>query len=55
MSVLCSFFVFIGLFTEFSNCACTKEIIMLIGIRHTCVAMIHKKIVLSLETSSEIN
>ena len=32
-----------------------KKIIMLIKIRHTCVAFIHKKTVLSLETSSEIN
>ena len=28
---------------------------MLIRIRHTCVALIHKKTVLSLETISEIN
>ena len=28
---------------------------MLIRIRHTCVALIHKETVLSLETSSEIN
>ena len=28
---------------------------MLIRIRHTCAALIHKKTVLSLETSSEIN
>ena len=28
---------------------------MLIRIRHTCVALLHKKTVLSLETSSEIN
>ena len=32
-----------------------KKIVMLIIIRHTCVALIHKKTVLSLETSSEIN
>ena len=32
-----------------------KKIAMLIGSRHTCVALIHKKNVLSLETSSEIN
>ena len=32
-----------------------KKIVMLIRIRHTCVALIHKKIVLSLETRSEIN
>ena len=47
--------VFKALFTEFSNCACAKKIIMLIRIRHTCVALLHKKTVLSLETSSEIN
>ena len=28
---------------------------MFIGMHHTCVALIHKKTVLSLETSSEIN
>ena len=32
-----------------------KKVIRLIRIRHTCVALIHKKTVLSLETSSEIN
>ena len=32
-----------------------KKIVMLIRMRHTCVALIHKKTVLSLETSSEIN
>ena len=32
-----------------------KKIVMLIRIRHTCVALIHKRTVLSLETSSEIN
>ena len=44
-----------ALFTEFCNCACAKKIVMLIRIRHTCVASLHKKTVLSLETSSEIN
>ena len=48
-------FVVKALFTEFCNCACAKKIVMLIRIRHTCVALIHKKTVLSLETSSEIN
>ena len=47
--------VFTTLFTEFCNCACAKKIVMLIRIRHTCVALLHKKTVLSLETSSEIN
>ena len=47
--------VFNALFTEFCNCACAKKIVMLIRIRHTCVALLHKKTVLSLETSSEIN
>ena len=47
--------VFKALFTEFSNCACAKKIVMLIRIRHICVALLHKKTVLSLETSSEIN
>ena len=32
-----------------------KKIVMLIRIRHTCVALIHKKTVLSIQTSSEIN
>ena len=32
-----------------------KKIVMLIRIRHTYVALIHKKTVLSLKTSSEIN
>ena len=45
--------VFNVLFTEFCNCA--KKIVKLIRIRHACVALLHKKTVLSLETSSEIN
>ena len=49
------FFVFKALFTEFCNCACAKKVIRLIRIRHTCVALVHKKTVLPLETSSEIN
>ena len=32
-----------------------KKIVMLIRIRHTCVALLHRKTVLSLETSSEVN
>ena len=55
MSQLIPFFVFKALFTEFCACACAKKIVMLVRIRHTCVALIHKKTVLSLETSSEIN
>ena len=47
--------VFNALFTEFCNCACAKKIVMLIRIRHTCVALLHKKTVLSLETSSEVH
>ena len=47
-----SFFVLKALFTEFCNFA--KKIVMLIRIRHTCVAFLHKKTVLSLETISEI-
>ena len=47
--------VFNALFTEFCNCACAKKNVMLIRIRHTCVALLHKKTVLSLDTSSEIN
>ena len=39
--------VFKALFTEF-DCACAKKIVMLIRIRHTCVALLHKKTVLSL-------
>ena len=49
-----SFFVFKALFTEFCNCTCAM-VIRLIRIRHTCVALIRKKTVLPLETSSEIN
>ena len=45
--------VFKALFNEFCNC--TKKIVMLFRIRHTCVALLHKKTVLSLETSPEIN
>ena len=45
--------VFNVLFTEFCNCA--KKIVKLIRIRHACVALLHKKTVLTLETSSEIN
>ena len=48
-------FVFKVLFNEFCNCACPKKIVRLIIIRHTCVALIYKKTVISLETSSEIN
>ena len=47
--------VFKALFTEFYNFACAKKIVMLIKIRHTCVALLHKKTVLSLETNSVIN
>ena len=47
--------MFKALFTEFCNSARAKKIVMLIRIRQTCVALIHKKTVLSLETSSEIN
>ena len=47
--------VFKALFTELCNCVCAKQIVMLFRIRHTCVALLHKKTVLSLETSSEIN
>ena len=47
--------VFIALFTEFYKCACAKKIVVLIRIRHTCVALLHEKTVLSLETSSEVN
>ena len=45
--------VFNPLFTEFCNCA--KKSVMLIRIRHTCVALLHKKTVQILDTSSEIN
>ena len=47
--------VFNALFTKFCNCACAKKIVKFIRIRHACVALLHKKTVLSLETSSEIN
>ena len=54
MSELIPFFVLKALFTEFCNCA-RAMVIRLIRIRHTCVALIRKKTVLPLETSSEIN
>ena len=47
--------VFEALFNEFCICACVKKIVMLIRNRHTCVTLLHKETVLSLETSSEIN
>ena len=50
MSELCSF-VFKALFTVFAM-RMRKKVVMLIRIRHTCVALKHKKPVLSLETSS---
>ena len=34
-----------ALFSEFCNSACAKNIVMLIRIRHTFVALIHKKTV----------
>ena len=40
---------------KFAIAHAQKKIVMLIRICHTCVALIHKKTVLSLETSSEIN
>ena len=48
-------FVFKALFTYFYKCTCARKIVMLFRIRHTCVALLRKKTVLSLETSSEIN
>ena len=47
-------FVFKALFTDFCYGAYAKYLAMLKRIRHTCVALKHKKTVLSLETSSEI-
>ena len=47
--------VFKALFTEVLQLRMRKKIVMLIRIRHTRVALIHKKTVLSLETCSEIN
>ena len=55
MYELIPIFEFKALFAEFCNCACAKKIVMLIRNRHTCVALIDKKTLLSLETSSEIN
>ena len=40
---------------NFAIAQAQKKIVMLIRFRHTCVALLHKKTVLSLETSSEIN
>ena len=45
----------IPIFTEILQLSMRKKIVMFIRICHTCVALIHKKTVLSLETSSEIN
>ena len=55
MFELCSLLCLKALFTEFCNCACAKKIVILIRIHRTCVALLHKKTILSLETSSEIN
>ena len=48
-------FVFKALITEMCNCTCAKKIVTLIRMCHTCVALKHEKIDLSLETSVEIN
>ena len=54
MSELCSFLVFKAYSLNFAFAHAQKNI-MLIRICHTCVALKHKKTVVSLETSSEIN
>ena len=54
MSVLISFLCLKLYSLNFAICACAM-VFRLIRIRHTCVALIHKKTVLPLETSSEIN
>ena len=45
--------VFKALFVEFCNCACAKKIVMLIRIRHTCVALLHKKTVYHLKQAQK--
>ena len=47
--------VFKALFTEFCNCACAKKIVMLIRIRHTCVALLHKKTVYHFKQAQKLN
>ena len=54
MFELCSLLC-LKLSMNFAIAHAQKKIVMLIRIRHTCVALLHKKTVLSLETSSEIN
>ena len=55
MSELCSCLCLKLYSLNFAIALAQKKIVMLIRIRHTCVALMHNKTVLSLETSSEIN
>ena len=55
MFVLCSLLCLKLYSLNFAIVHAQKKIVMLIRIRHTCVALLHKKTVLSLETSSKIN
>ena len=55
MFEFCSLFCLKLYSLNFAIAHAQKKIVMLIRIRHTCVALLHKKTVLSLETSSEIN
>ena len=50
-----SFFLCLKFYSLNFAIAHTQKNVMLIRIRHTCVALIHKITVLSLETSSKIN
>ena len=48
--------LFKALFTGFCNYTCAKRLLCLSEfVWHTCVALIHKKTVLSLKTSAEVN
>ena len=55
MSELIPFLCFKLYSLNFPIAHAQKKIVKLIRIRHTCVALIHKKTVLLLETSCEIN
>ena len=55
MSELCSFWCLKLYSLNFAIAHAQKNIVILIRIHHTCVALTHKKTVLSLKTKSEIN
>ena len=55
MFELCSLLCLKLYLLNFAIAHAQKKIVMLIRIRNNCVALLHKKTVLTLETSSEIN